>query len=220
MILNNDRKIKLTDLMQDQFQDLSIVRDKPLIFNNERGLLLIIQPVMYVEHDLFLRAMAKIIVRYYEMFESLNFLNTLNYKDKEEVNRLVSKVSIFTANKEYSKFKKDSIKFICRWAFVSKVKRSIYFKHNSRLCKKYLKTVTPSEFIHILFLIFVMNFDIVKKNLIELMRTIHIKVTTDSSMMTDMSSPGILKKAVVMPKYSRNPLPESTLNLLEQQSKM
>lgn len=220
MILDNNRKIKLTDLMQDQFQDLSIVRDKPLIFDNERGLLLIIQPVMYIEHDLFLKDMAKIIVKYYEIFESLNFLNTLNYKDKEEINKLVSKVSIFTANKKYSEFKKDTVKFVSKWSFVSKIKRKVGLKHKPRLCKKYLKTVTPSEFIHILFLIFVMNFDIVKKNLIELMRTIHIKVTTDSNTMMDMSSPGILKKVVVMPKFSPNPLPESTLSLLEQQSKM
>ena len=197
MVLNKDRKTKLTDLMQDQFQDLSIVRDKPLIFNNERGLLLIIQPVMYVEHDLFLKDMAKIIVKYYEIFESLNFLNTLNYQDKEEVNKLVSNVSIFTANKKYSKFKKDTLKFVSKWAFVSKVKTSIGLKHKPRLCKKYLKTITPSEFIHILFLIFVMNFDIVKKNLIELMRTIHIKVTTDSNTQMDMSSPGILKEVSI-----------------------
>ena len=105
MLLRN-KKIKLTELLQDQFPDLSIARDKPLIFENEKGLILIVKPVLYIKHDIFLKDMAKLIIDHYEIFGTLEFLDSDNYMDKETLNKLVAKISIFTANKLYSKFKK------------------------------------------------------------------------------------------------------------------
>lgn len=219
MLLKN-KKIKLTELLQDQFPDLSIARDKPLIFENgEKGLLLIIKPVLYMEHDIFLKDMAKLILKHYEIFGTIDFLNSDNYLDKNAMEKIISKISIFEANKKYSLFKKDTVRFLSRWAYVTKKKRMVKFEHNKRLCKKYLKHLDPSEFINILFLTFVRNFDIVKKNLLELMKIMHITIQNSNPQM-GMSSPGMLKEAVVMPKFSQKPYPESTLNLFEQQSKM
>jgi hypothetical protein len=218
-MLNKDKRIKLTELLQDQFLDLDIVRDKPLILENRQGLFLIIKSVLYIEHDKFLKEMSQLILKYYDIFGTVEFLDSDNYRDLDTIQKMSSKISIFTANKKYSNFKKDSIKFVCKWAFVSKKKNVIKIKHKPSLCKKYLKWLDPSEFIYILFLLFIMNFDIVKKNLIEFMKTMGIMIK-GSNTQKDTSFPGTLKGVVTMPKYSKKPYPRSILNLLEQQSKM
>lgn len=220
-MLDVDRRIEITKLMQDQFTDMDIIREKPIVFDNsESNILLIVKPVLFKEHDKFLQDMARIIIENYEVFKDINFLSINNYDKEEDISELINKVNIFTASKEYKKFKKQSMKFIEKWAFVSRRKNLIELSHNKNLCKKYIEGTDPSEFIHILFTLFVMNFDIVKKNLMEFLKVFRINLNINSNSQMDISSRGISRKAVVMPNYSPKPFNESTLNLLEQQSKM
>jgi len=219
-MLNKQTQLKLTDLMQDQITDLDIYREKPFVFDNGQGLLLIVKPVLFKEHDIFLKDMSKIIIENYEIFANLDFLSHENYKEKESVDKLVAKVSIYTANKKYSVFKKRATKFILKWSFVNKKKRIIKYTHNKRLCKQFLNSIEPSEFVYILFLLFVMNFDIVKKNLLELMKMFQKDLIIEFNIQMGTSSLGILEKVVVMPKYSVEPFNKLTLDLLEQQSKI
>ena len=218
-MLNKQTQLKLTDLMQDQYTDLDIYREKPFTFKAGK-LILIVAPVKYIEHDIFLKEMAKIIIANYEIFSNIEFLTHQNYKDKDAVEKLVDKVKLFTADYNYKRFKKQAAKFICRWAFVTKQRENIKLKHNKRLCKKFLNETDPSEFTYILFLIFVQNFDCVKKNLLELMKIFNKDLIVESSTQTGTSSDGISRRVVVMPKFSREPFSQSDLNLLEQQSKL
>lgn len=208
--------------MQDQFTDLAILREKPLVFTNsvDNRLVLVVKPVLFKEHDKFLKDMATLIVNHYEIFSTLDFLNHQTYKDQEAITAIIDHVQVFTADIRYTIFKRQATSFIKRWAYVSKKKRTVVLKHNSRLCKRFLNNTEPAEFLHILFLLFVMNFDIVKKNLIELVKIFQTDLTIESSIPTGISSHGISEKVVLMPKYSVRPFNESTLNLLEQQSKM
>jgi hypothetical protein len=213
-------QLELTNLMQDQNTDLDIYREKPFVYDNGRGLLLIVKPLSFLEHDIFLKAMAKLIISYYEIFMNLDFLSNQNYKDKDTINNLTAKVGIFTADKKYRAFKKSAIKFVTKWAYVSKKKNKIDLNHDKKLCKKIIKTMEPSDFIYILFLLFVYNFDIVKKNLLGFMEMFKQDVTLEYNLQTGISSRGILEKVVAMPKYSVEPFNKSTLDLLEQQSKI
>lgn len=217
-MLNRKTQLLLTDLMQSEVTDLDIYREKPFVFNQGK-LLLVVKPVSFREHDLFLKDMARLILEFYEIFNTLDFLNSYNYKEEKAVSTLIQKISIFTAEKSYSKFKKRSIEFVTKWAYITRKKKVVKLKHNKGLCKKFLKDAEPSEFIYILFLLFVMNFDIVKKNTIHFMEMFRKDITIESSTQTDTLSPGISTKVVVMPKYSPSPYDASTLNLLEQQSK-
>jgi hypothetical protein len=216
--LNKELKIKLTDIMQDNYTDLDLYREKPLYFDNKKYIVAV-KAVPFKEHDIFLQEMARLIFEHYEIFISLDFLNSYNYKDAKAVNTLMEKVGIFTAEQRYTHFKKDAFKFMTKWTFVSKKKAVLNFKRNKRLSKKCLKKIEPSEFIYILFLLFVYNFDIVKKNSIEFLKMFRGGIEIENQTM-EKSSSGISKKVIAMPKFSPKPFSKSTLNLLEEQSKL
>lgn len=214
-MFDKQTQYKLTELMQNNFTDLDQYRERPFVFRNGK-IMLIVKPVSYKEHDWFLQDMATLVMKYNKIFQNIDFLNAYNFTDKDAVNTIIKKVSIFTANKQYSMFKKDAGKFIIRWAFVSKIKKNIIPKHNKRLCKKFINLIEPSEFIYILFLLFVFNFSLVKKNTIEFLKMFQI----ESIGKTDMSSTSTSKEAAQMPKYSEKPYSKSTLDLFEQQSRL
>jgi hypothetical protein len=217
MILTNKKRIQLTELLQDNFTDLDIYREKPMTFKNGE-IILVIKPVGFIEHDKLLKDMAQLLIRYFEIFNTVDELTAYNYKANEAIKILINKMAIYTATKKYSKFKKDASKFICKWAFISKEKKVIELKHDKRLCKKFLKIIEPSEFIYILFLIFVFNFDIVKKNTIEFLKMFQSEGVMNSKQ--DIQLTGSKDKVVQMPKYSEKPFSKSILKLLEEQSRM
>jgi hypothetical protein len=219
-MLDRQTQLKLTDLIQDQFSDLDIYREKPFIYDNKQGLLLIVKPVTFKEHDIFLKQMSALIVNHYDIFSKIDFLNHQDFKDKNTVDALVAKVSIFEANQNYTKFKRQATEFVLRWAYVTKKKPYITLQHNRSLCRKIVNTLEPDQFIHIVFLLFVYNFDIVKKNLVEFMKIFKHDIIIESSIATGTLSHGISQRVVVMPKYSKEPFSKSDLDLLEQQSKI
>jgi hypothetical protein len=221
-MLDVDKRIKITELLQNQVTDISILREEPIVFNNSeyRNIILIVKPVLFKEYDKFLRSMSLILIKNYEVFKEVSFLSIANYDKEESIEDVIKKVTLFNASKEYKRFKKQAFKFIQQWSFVTKKRRFIKLKHNKRLCKKYIDGTDPSEFIHILFALFVMNFDIVKKNLLEFLRVFQKNYDINSTTQMDISLHGTSQRGVIMPKYSPRPFNESTLNLLEQQSKM
>ena len=217
--LNKQTKLKLTDIMQDNYSDLDLYREKPIFFEND-GLILTIKPVPFREHDIFLKEMASLIFEHYEIFQTIDFLNAYNYQDPDSVNKLMQKIGVFTADKKYGIFRKEARKFVIKWAFISKKKATIKPKHSRSKIKKFLESVEPSEFIYMLFLLFVYNFDIVKKNTIEFLKMFRTNIEIESQVQkSDTSSVGTLRKVVAMPKFSQSPFSKSTLNLLEEQSK-
>jgi hypothetical protein len=217
-MLNKATQLKLTDLLQDQFSDLDIYREKPFVYDNKEGLYLIVKPVAFNEHDIFLRQMSELIIKHYEIFSKVDFLNHQDFRDKNAVDELVGKFNIFEANRSYTRFKKQATKFMLRWAYVTKKAIYIKLEHNKRLCKKILKTMEPSDFVYILFLLFTYNFNLVKKNLLELIKMFNPDIATELNTQTDTLCPGTSRKAVVMPKYSTSPFSASILTLLETQS--
>ena len=218
-MLTKKTQLKLTDLMEDNFTDLDIYREKPFVFESN-DILLIVKPVLFKEHDRFLKDMSKLIIEHYEIFLNIDFLSNANYRDKGVVDDLVAKFNIYTADAQYTRFKKNARNFILKWAFVSKKRSMIKLQHNKRLCKKFIDFCDPSEFIYILFLLFAYNFSIVKKNLLEFMKMFKLNMTIESNIQMGTSSLGTSEKVVLMPKFSREPFSASTLNLLEQQSKI
>lgn len=223
-MLDKSKRTELTELMQNQFTDIAIIREQPIVFENsyDSNIILVVKPVLFKEHDKFLRDMADIIIDNYEILDEVSFLSVNNYSDQESVQDIISKINIFSADKQFTKFRKDAVEFIEKWAFVSKKKKYVTLKHSKKLCRRYIDNTEPSEFIHILFSLFVMNFDIVKKNLSEFLSVFkkNIHLDTKSTTPTDTSSHGTSQKEATMPKYSREPYNESTLNLFEQQSKI
>lgn len=216
--LNKKTQLKLTDLVQDNYTDIDLYREKPMLFDNGTWIL-IIRPVPYREHDIFLKEMAALIFEHYEIFHELEFLSAFDYKSDEAMSKVVEKVGIFTANKKYSIFKKDSINFVKKWGYISKKKEYLTPERKPKKIKRFLEDVEPSEMIYILYLIFVFNFDIVKKNTIEFLKMFTGDITLETST-PGTSSDGTSKRVVVMPKFSRKPFSKSTLNLLEKQSQM
>jgi len=216
--LNKQVKLKLTDIMQEDYTDLDLYREKPIYFDNKKYIL-IVKPVSFKNHDIFLCEMARLIFANYDIFAALDFLNSYNYKDKNAVNTLIEKIGIFTADKKYTKFKKDALKFIAKWIYISKRKETLTPKHNKRKARKCLDDIEPSEFIYILFLLFVYNFDIVKKNSIEFLKMFRGGIEIEGQKLEN-SSFGTSKKVLAIPKYSPKPFSKSTLKLIEEQSKL
>ena len=71
--LNKQTQLKLTDLMQDSHTDLDLYREKPVVFDNKE-MLLIVKPVLFREHDTFLKEMAELIFEHYTIFPNRRFL--------------------------------------------------------------------------------------------------------------------------------------------------
>ena len=217
--LNKQNQLKLTDLIQNNYTDLQLYREEPMLFDNGKYVL-VVKPVPYREHDIFLKDMANLIYDHYTIFSQMEFLSAFNYRSDEALSEIIKKTGVFTADNKYSLFKKDSMKFVTKWGFISKKKDVLKPVHSKRKIKAFLDDVEPSEFIYIIYLTFVYNFDIVKKNTGEFLKMFKGDITVEESspLIQDMSSTGISKRVVVMPKFSREPFSKSTLNLLEEQS--
>jgi hypothetical protein len=216
--LNKD-KVLLTDLLQNGYTDMDIYREEPITFR-DKNLMLVVKPVEFMKHDVLLNDMAKLITRYNNIFAQIDELNAYNYDNKDAVKELINKIGLFSTGKYYRNFKKDAFNFVCKWAYTGKVQKVVNLKRSKRQAKKFLSYVEPSTFIHILFLLFVFNFDIVKKNTIEFMKMFQEESGKKGSQRSGMSSQPSKNKAAVMPKYSTRPFNKLTLDLLEKQSEM
>lgn len=215
-MLSQKIKKDLTDEIQNSFSDLDIYRERPFVFESEKYNL-IVKPVTIKEHVLFLKQMVNLMVKYYEIFRNLEFLSTQNYKEEEIISKLVSQVKIFSGKVMYKKFIKDSSRFVYRWAFIQKKKKIFHSKKKS---KKIIDNLEPDQFIYILFLLFVFNFDIVKKNILEFLKMFQGGIELQTPIDGDTYSTTNMKEVIVMPKYSKKPYSKQILDLFEQQSKM
>ncbi len=218
-MLNAEKRQALTEMMQSHFTDLDIARDEPFRFKCGEWLL-VVDSVLLLEHDKFLVDMFSLLMRHKQIFYHIDFLTSYNLKDQNEVKRLVNQVLVFQANKTYSQFITDSIKFICRWASIARV-RGEYVgtpKRSKRRTRKLLMRMTPDVFIYVLFLVFVRNYDVVKKNTLSFLQM--FQLTDGTSSQTATSSSTSKREVPVMPKFSATPYPESVLRIFAQQSRM
>jgi hypothetical protein len=219
-MLNADKRTELTDLMQKNFTDLDIARDEPFKFRSGKWLL-IVDSVRLLEHDKFLMGMFEIVMANYQILANVDFLTAYNLSDQGVIRKLIDQVQIFKASVGYGKFIKQATKFVCRWASVAKIDGDRIVagpKRNPRWAKAVIKSMEPDVFIHVLFLMFVRNYDIVKKNTLGFLQMFVPELNMNTQ--TGTSSSALKKEVPRMPKFSPTPYPASTLKIFEQQSKM
>lgn len=213
----NDNKIKIKEIVQDNYTDFDILKEKPVSFK-KGNYYIIAAPVRFIEHDEFLQQMASLMIKYYEIFKQIDLLTAFNYNKPGVMEQVMNSLTIFQASKKYKKFMKDVFKFCVKWCYVAKEGNN-EAKKNKRLAKKIILQFNPSEIIYLLYVLFVFNFDIVKKNTIQFLAMFTGQEMQDSQLQSDISSAGTKDKALKMPPYSENPFQASVLDLLEEQSR-
>lgn len=217
IIYLNEKKIKIKELLQNNYTDLDILKEKPIAFVKGEDVI-IAQPVKFIEHDEFLQEMSGLLMKYYEIFKQIDLLTMFDYKKAGVLEQVVNSLTIYQASKKYSKFIKDTIKFCAKWCYVSK-KSNTYAKRSKWRAKKVLRELNPAELIYLLYVLFVFNFDIVKKNTIHFLAMFTGQEISKEQWQSGTSSVGTSKKVLIMPPYSESPLPASVLDLLEEQSR-
>lgn len=217
-MLNADKRTELTDLMQKHFTDLDIERDEPFKFRSGKWLL-IIECVRLLEHGRFLVDMLNLITAHKKIFYNIDFLTAYNLKEESEIRRLTNQVTLFHVDASYNIFIRDAMRFISRWGYVRKISGDKVGRkrHSRRAATTVLRAMTPDTFIYVLFLVFVRNYDIVKKNTLEFLQ---IFLPDTRNTQTGTSSHSSKKKVPVMPKFSASPYPKQVLEIFEEQSKM
>ena len=212
-----DRKIKIKEILQDNYNDLDILKEKPIAFKKGNWYI-IAQPVKFIEHDTFLQQMSSLLMKYYEIFKQIDLLTMFDYKKAGILEQVVNSLTIFQASKKYNKFIKDTVKFCTKWCYVANEKNK-YAKRSKWRARKIIYEFNPAELIYLLYVLFVFNFDIVKKNTIHFLAMFTGQEIKDEQWHSGTLSAGTSKKVLKMPPYSENPLPRSVLDLLEEQSR-
>jgi len=212
----NDNKIKIKEIVQDNYTDFDILKEKPVSFK-KGNYYIVAAPVRFIEHDEFLQQMASLMIKYYEIFKQIDLLTAFNYNKPGVMEQVMNSLTIFQASKKYKKFMKDVFKFCVKWCYVAKEGNN-EAKKNKRLAKKIILQFNPSEIIYLLYVLFVFNFDIVKKNTIQFLAMFTGQEMQDSQSQSGILSAGMNRKVLKMPKYSESPLPVSVLDSLEEQS--
>ncbi len=222
-MLDDQEKIRLTELLQNAFSDLQIERDDPFLYESGNRVL-VIKPVPISIHDKFLYDMLKLLLRHKLIFSNIDFLSAQNYTDKTMIEKLLTQVSMYSADAGYGSFIKDGMKFVARWGYVCKVQgsgdeRKIVSvpKRQYRIAKKIIKTMCPDEFIKVLFLTFVRNYDIVKKNTLHFLQMF---APENTNTQTGTYSSTSKREVPQMPKFSTSPFPESVLKIFAEQSNL
>ena len=217
-MLNAEKRKQLTDLMQKHFTDLDIESDEPFKFRSGKWLL-IIECVRLLEHGRFLVDMFNLIMAHKKIFYNIDFLTAYNLKEESEIRRLTNQVTLFQVDDTYTAFIKDAMKFVSRWGYVRKISGETVGRkrHSARAALRVLRAMTPDVFIYVLFLVFVRNYDIVKKNTLGFLQ---IFLPDIQNIQTETSSPNSKRKVPVMPKFSASPYPKQVLETFAEQSKM
>jgi hypothetical protein len=211
-------KYNLKELMQENYTDMDIIRERPLVFKMGK-VHIVIQPVKWLDHPYFLKTMAKMIMKYHTIFANLEFLSIYNYKENEAIKKLINEVTLFSNNKLYSKFIKDCVKFIKEWGFVAygdEENESIEIQKIKS--EKIFEDYRADEIIYMLFAIFVFNYDLVKKKTLEFLTM--FKAEKKGKTKRGTFGSGLKSKVTKMPKYQDSPYNKRILQLFEQQSKM
>lgn len=213
----NDKIIKIKELLQDRYNDMDILKEKPIVFK-KGNYYLVVQPIGFLEHDNFLQQMATLMIKYYEIFKQIDLLTAFDYNKPGILEQVMNSLTIFQASKKYKKFIKDAYKFCVRWTLVAD-ENSDTAKKNKKISRKIISELNPAEFIYLLYVVFVFNYDIVKKNTIQFLAMFTGQSNSENPYHSDISLAGTNKKGFQMPKYSESPLPVSVLDSLEEQSK-
>lgn len=205
----------ISELLQENYTDLDIIREKPMVFKVGK-IYIVIQPVTVGYHRKFLKDMIRILNKYYWIFVDLEFLSSQNLRDENVITDLISKVKIHSSNRKYKKFLKESVKFISKWGYYAKIKNEKVKRIKGKV--KILNGFYADEIIHMLFVMFVYNYDLVKKNCLQFLKMFQGRESSAKST-SRLDTSRRQRERVVMPKFSTKPYSKGTLKIFEKQSK-
>lgn len=196
--------------LQEQYTDFEIMREKPLVYRTPAGSL-IFKPVKYFDHPRFIRDLSLMITGYYSIFQKLEFLSNENFKNKDEISRAITQVTIFNSTKLYQDFVVVALpRFISTWSIYSKDNKKIS-KCSKRKMRKVLSYFTTDELIEMFLCLFVFNYDIVAKKNFAVLKRLGLTKAQDTTSTGQLQK----KKVVQFPKLTLKPLPKSDWELIE-----
>ena len=218
------------EVLQNNVTDFDIMREKPLSFRAGAEFL-ICCPVRYYEHPAFIKDLVRILARNREIFQKVEFISHLDYRDKNVIADAINQITIFNEAKSYDKFiTKDVPRFIKKWARTiprsdikkyesGKVERIQFVEISNRQAKRILSNFTADELLEILMTIWVFNYDVVKKKCLSFIQKLSVDM---SGTQESMEHAKLLKeqKKVDMPKFSMKPYSKEDLDIFAKQSIM
>lgn len=204
-----ERKYDLKELLYENHTDLDILRQKPLVFIDKLGNHLVIEPVRYFEHPLFMKMMGALLMEHKWAFDQIDFLSHENFESEESINEAINQLAILKVGEEYEKFIKDSHDLIFRWGkvFIKNTENElIEVEYEEGEDDKERTAIVGNfhidEFFRILLTLIYYNYFLVKKNLMDCLQVLQI-----SDMMTGISpidSPKREFPIFDMSKYSQS----------------
>ena len=218
MMFEKKEHYTLQELLQENYTDLDLYREKPLTFKRGR-LYLLIRPVSYGEHPAFLKEMGRHVIKYRQIFGELDFLSSSNYKEKSIIQDLTTKVMLFSAGRRYKRFMRETESFILRWGYFAEERNGKIIRTSPSLLAKrrFLSEFQADEIIYILFLMFVFNYDIVKKKTLSFFALFQDENRNSAKRKSSSISK---RREFRLPKFSEGPFNKSVWRSLEKRSKM
>jgi len=213
MIRVNENLYSVKEILQENYTDFDIVRERPLTFHSG-GQYLVCAPVRYYEHPRFIKELCSIIGGFHEILSKVEWLSSQDYKEDPAVTRAVNQITLFSNTASYDRFINKALHgFISRWAYT--IRKNKLIRIPRRKAKRILGCFSVDELIQVFFTIFVFNYDIVRKKNFDLFR--RLRGNPADTMYSGSSGE---KRTVQMPKYSPGRSSRSTLELFVQQSRM
>ena len=219
------------EVLDEQVTDLTIMREKPLTFK-VGGSYLIIAPIMYYEHPAFIRDISNMLLKYKEIFTKVEFLTTITYTDPNAIQDAINQITIMNITRNYKHFITKGVpRFIRKWGKTID-KKAIKEYEKDPLAyvefipieygqtKKILQHLQVDELLHILLMLWVFNYDIVKKKFLSFIQLLKLDTENIQKYTKQMKTLNKEREPVVMPKFSMEPFSENTWKIFEEQSRM
>lgn len=211
-----DRLYDVKSLLQERSTDFDIMRERPLIFS-AKGRHLVCAPVKWRDHPAFVQDLARLLTRYYEIFQKVEFLSSDEYRESARLQQAIGQVALFDGTRAYRLFVTRGLpRFFRKWAFTLDRKEKRIIRIRRRHLTRILDCFSVDELLEVFFCLFVFNYDIVKKKTFNFLTHLQIAPqapTTSLDSFTDTS------RESVMPPYSPKRFSRSDLALLAQQSR-
>ncbi len=201
------------EILQEQYTDFDILREKPLVFK-AGDQHLVCAPIKWHEHPEFILDLSKMLTRYFAIFKNIEFLSTELMKNEGAVKNLISQVMVFQNTREYKRFvKKDMPSFIIRWAIT--IENEKFVRISKLKARTILEPFHIDELLQVLFTLYCFNYDLVKQNTLDFISRLSVGGNGQARSTSSASTTATERQ---MPKYSSRPYPKSTLELFARQS--
>lgn len=154
---------EVRDILQENFTDFDIQRQRPLVFKAGKEYL-VCAPVQWKRHPAFIQDLSRIIAFHLEIFEKVEFLTSVEVQNKDAIGKAITQITIFNGSRQYERFVKNDLpSFIRKWAFTLNRKNEKIIPLSRRKAGKILSSFLVDELLEVFFAIFVFNYDVVKK---------------------------------------------------------